>query len=49
MVQRLVESLTAEVSVRLLDRRTGAEIFSGSGRNAGLEVGGETASLGIRG
>jgi tocopherol cyclase len=45
MVQRLVESLTAEVSVRLLDRRTGEELFSGCGRNAGLEVGGETDSL----
>lgn len=45
MVQRLVESLTAEVSVRLLERRTGREIFSGTGRNAGLEVGGETDSL----
>jgi tocopherol cyclase len=45
MVQRLVESLTAEVSVRLLARRTGEEIFSGRGRNAGLEVGGETDTL----
>jgi tocopherol cyclase len=45
MVQRLVESLTAEVSVRLLERRSGEEIFSGCGHNAGLEVGGETDSL----
>lgn len=45
MVQRLMESLTAEVSVRLLERHTGREIFSGTGRNAGLEVGGETGSL----
>jgi hypothetical protein len=40
-----MESLTAEVSVRLLDRRTGREIFSGTGRNAGLEVGGEFDSI----
>jgi len=45
MIQRLMESLTAEVSVRLLDRRTGREIFSGTGRNTGLEVGGEFDSI----
>jgi tocopherol cyclase len=45
MVQRLMESLTAEVTVRLLERSTGRTIFSGTGRNAGLEVGGETDSL----
>jgi tocopherol cyclase len=45
MVQRLMESLTAEVFVRLLDRRTGEEIFSGTGRHAGLEVGGEIDSI----
>ena len=49
MVQRLVESLTAEVTVRLLERSSGEEIFSGCGRNAGLEVGGETNSLVTRG
>lgn len=45
MIQRLMESLTAEISVRLLDRRTGGEIFSGTGRNAGLEIGGEIDSI----
>jgi len=45
MIQRLMESLTAEVAVRLLERRTGAEIFSGTGRHAGLEVGGEINSI----
>jgi tocopherol cyclase len=45
MIQRLMESLTAEVAVRLLERRTGREIFSGTGRHAGLEVGGEIDSI----
>jgi tocopherol cyclase len=45
MIQRLMESLTSEVSVRLLERRTGREIFSGTGRHAGLEVGGEFHSI----
>ncbi len=45
MIQRLMESLTAEVSVRLVERRTGREIFSGTGANAGLEIGGEIHSI----
>ena len=45
MVQRLMESLTAEVSVRLLERRTGREIFAGTGTSAGLEVGGDINSI----
>jgi len=45
MIQRLMESLTAEISVRLFDRRTKAEIFSGTGGNAGLEVGGDFDSI----
>jgi hypothetical protein len=45
MVQRLLESLTAEISVRLTDRRTGREIYSGTGINAGLEIGGEIESI----
>jgi tocopherol cyclase len=45
MLQRVLESLTAEVSVRLSERRTGREIFAGTGRHAGLEVGGEAQAL----
>jgi hypothetical protein len=41
MVQRLSESLTSEILVHLSERGSGREIFSGTGRHAGLEVGGE--------
>ncbi len=41
MLQRVLESLTAEVSVRLLEHPSGRELFSGTGRHAGLEVGGD--------
>jgi tocopherol cyclase len=41
MLQRLSESLTAKVFVRLSQRSPSREIFSGTGRHAGLEVGGE--------
>jgi hypothetical protein len=45
MLQRVLESLTAEVSVRLSERRSGREVFAGVGRHAGLEVGGQAAQL----
>jgi hypothetical protein len=45
MLQRLLESLTAEVSVRLSERASKREIFAGTGRNAGLELGGEVDTL----
>ncbi len=45
MLQRVLESLTAEISVRLSERRSGREIFAGIGRHAGLEVGGQAAQL----
>ena len=45
MLQRVLESLTAEVWVRLSERASGHEIFSGTGRHAGLEVGGDAVQL----
>lgn len=44
MSQRLLESLIATVVVQLRER-SGAMIFSGSGRQAGLEIGGDIPSL----
>jgi hypothetical protein len=40
MLQRVLESLTAEVFIRLSEN-SGREVFSGTGRHAGLEVGGQ--------
>jgi tocopherol cyclase len=45
MLKRVMESLTAEVSVKLTERKSDAEIFSGTGRHAGLEIGGEPDCL----
>jgi hypothetical protein len=44
MSQRIDESLSAAVEVRLLDR-DGQEVFIGTGRCAGLEVNGDLSSL----
>jgi hypothetical protein len=45
MLQRVLESLTAEITIRLSEHPGGREIFSGTGRHAGLEVGGEAQQL----
>jgi tocopherol cyclase len=45
MLQRITESLTATIEVRLIDRRSGREIFSGPGRHAGLEINGEIKQI----
>jgi tocopherol cyclase len=45
MQARIVESLTAEIEVELLDRSGQGQEFRGTGRCAGLEVGGATAEL----
>lgn len=47
MVQRVLESLTAYIDVRLTVGQGADEdlIFEGRGRNAGLEIGGEIATL----
>jgi hypothetical protein len=44
MSQRLLESLVASVDVELTER-SGAVIFSGTGRQAGLEIGGDIPAL----
>jgi tocopherol cyclase len=43
MVQRVLESLTATIAVRLCERTSGRVLFEDRGRHAGLEVGGEIA------
>jgi hypothetical protein len=47
MLQRVLESLTARLDVRLLDVEGGRErvIFEGSGRHAGLEIVGPLGEL----
>lgn len=47
MVQRVAESLTAQVQVRLLAPRDDGEevIFAGTGRHAGLEINGELGEI----
>lgn len=44
MSRRLLESLVATIDVELKER-SGAVIFSGTGRQAGLEIGGDISSL----
>jgi len=46
MQARVVESLTATVSVRLIELAGGREVFAGVGKNAGLEVNGGLAEVG---
>ena len=45
MDRRIAESLNATVEVTLTELRTGAVVFAGRGRNAGLEVGGQVDRL----
>jgi tocopherol cyclase len=45
MDRRVVESLQAAVTLRLTDWPSGGLVFEGSGRHAGLEVGGDMARL----
>ena len=48
MVQRVLESLTAVVDVRLtaIERDSSErEIFAGQGRHAGLEIGGQIEEI----
>ena len=44
MLQRVTESLTASITVKLIDR-TGVVIFEGTGRHAGLEINGEIQQI----
>ena len=41
MLQRVMESLTATIHVRLIENRTGAVLFDETGEHAGLEVVGD--------
>ena len=45
MLQRVTESLTASVAVKLIDRAHAAMIFEGMGRHAGLEINGEIQQI----
>ena len=45
MLQRVTESLTATVAVKLIDRASESVIFEGSGRHAGLEINGEIRQI----
>ncbi len=44
MLQRVTESLTASIAVKLIDR-SGNVIFEGIGRHAGLEINGEIQQI----
>lgn len=45
MLQRVTESLTATIAVKLIDRLSGAVIFDGVGRHAGLEINGDIQQI----
>lgn len=45
MKREVHETLRAEIDVRLVERKSGAVIFAGRGRSAGLEVMGDVARL----
>jgi hypothetical protein len=48
MLQRVMESVTATIHVRLIENRTGKVLFDETGRHAGLEVVGELPPLKAR-
>jgi hypothetical protein len=45
MLQRVTESLTATIAVRLIDQSGGDVIFEGVGRHAGLEINGKIQQI----
>ena len=45
MLQRVTESLTATIAVKLIDQSGGDVIFEGVGRHAGLEINGEIQQI----
>ncbi len=45
MLQRVTESLTATIAVKLSELRSGRVIFEGTGRHAGLEINGEIQQI----
>lgn len=42
---RIEESMTSVINLTLAERKTGHVLFSGSGRNASIEISGDTSSL----
>ena len=47
MLQRVMESLTATIRVRLVEIGSGRVVFEDEGRHAGLEVVGDLPGLGV--
>jgi tocopherol cyclase len=45
MLQRVTESLTATIAVKLIELKSGRVIFEGTGRHAGLEINGEIQQI----
>jgi tocopherol cyclase len=45
MLQRVTESLTATIAVKLIELSSGRVIFEGAGRHAGLEINGEIQQI----
>ena len=45
MLQRVTESLTATIVVRLIELKSGRVMFEGTGRHAGLEINGEIQQI----
>ena len=45
---RIEESMTAKIEVKLLDKKSGKVLLQDTGRNAGLEVGGNVADVLVR-
>jgi hypothetical protein len=48
MLQRVMESLTASIHVRLVERASGKIMFDETGKHAGLEVVGDLADLKVK-
>ncbi len=45
MLQRVTESLTATIAVKLIELKSERVIFEGTGRHAGLEINGEIQQI----
>jgi tocopherol cyclase len=45
MLQRVTESLTATIAVKLIESSSGRVLFEGTGRHAGLEINGEIQQI----
>ena len=45
MLQRVTESLTAAIAVKLIELKSERVVFAGTGRHAGLEINGEIRQI----